>query len=74
MPDFRNIAKAIIAKILPKRPVPIAYSCSTCGVTAAVLDGTVVRPCEHKTAGVVADISATAYGIGSAKAKQILGD
>ncbi|CAB4151199.1 hypothetical protein UFOVP591_5 [uncultured Caudovirales phage] len=44
-----------------KKPEP-RYHCKECGVAVIVLNGQVIRPCEHKEAGVTADCSATCYG------------
>jgi len=69
--NFRKAINEITSRIFGKKAAPIVYKCAECDVSALVIvEGettTVVRPCKHDKAGVVADMSATAYGIGSAK-------
>jgi len=45
------------------------YTCKECGVAVIIVDGKAIRPCSHKEAGVTANITAKAYGVGSAKNK-----
>lgn len=40
--------------------------CKSCGARAWVDSGSVQRECTHETEGVVANMEAVAYGIGSA--------
>ena len=42
----------------------IEYKCVECQSSAKIVDGQIVRSCEHE-AGVTADMSATAFGIGN---------
>lgn len=37
------------------------YECSECGAEAKVIDGVVVRTCEH-TAPIIANLEAVVYG------------
>ncbi len=41
------------------------YFCSKCNVRVIVRDNSIIRPCAHKDATVIADLSATVYGIGA---------
>ena len=41
---------------------PVKYSCAECGVATIVHEGVIIRPCDHKEAGVLASMSAHAYG------------
>ncbi len=38
------------------------YTCKECGIAVILIDGKIIRPCKHTDAGVIADMSATAYG------------
>lgn len=40
----------------------VKYACSKCGKSATVTGGKVVRTCDHATASVTAEMSATATG------------
>ena len=40
------------------------YRCEVCNVPAVLIEGTVIRPCEHQEAAVIADMVATVYGEG----------
>ena len=41
---------------------PIKYQCAECGVATIIHEGNIIRPCKHDTAGVLASVSAHAYG------------
>lgn len=43
----------------------IKYACGECNAPALVVDQKVVRTCEHAEAPIAAQMSATAYGVGS---------
>ena len=43
------------------------YTCAECGAKADVVEGEVVRTCEHVDAPVTADIQAVVYGEGGAQ-------
>jgi hypothetical protein len=43
---------------LPK----VIYTCTECAMPVIMLDGNIIRACEHKEAGVAAEMSATCYG------------
>lgn len=40
------------------------YSCEVCQIPVIVIDGTIIRPCKHQDAPVVASLTATVYGEG----------
>lgn len=40
------------------------YRCEVCNVPAVLLDGAIIRPCEHQDAPVIADMTARVYGEG----------
>jgi len=42
------------------------YQCSECGCKAQVIEGKVIRSCDH-TAPVIAEMEAIAYGAGGMK-------
>lgn len=46
-----------------KKQLNTKYKCSECGIATVVIEGQIIRPCNHNTAAVIADISATAYGV-----------
>ena len=46
---------------------PEVYKCSECGADVVVTDGEMKRACGHSDAGVIAEISAVAYGESSLK-------
>lgn len=73
MKSFGELVRHLSNKFFPGRPVPVSYECSVCGIAVALIGGQIIRPCAHKDAGVAANISATAYGLGSAQAAKILG-
>ena len=43
------------------------YSCAECKVAVIVIDSKVIKPCDCKAA-IVANMSATAHGVGGVKA------
>lgn len=45
-----------------KKPL---YQCKECGKTVIVYQGKIYRICKHEDAGVVGNMTATVYGIGS---------
>jgi hypothetical protein len=48
-------------------PVAIAYSCGACGSRVTIVDGAAIRDCgAHDNMAIHADMTATAYGVGSA--------
>lgn len=51
---------------LAKGDIP-PYLCSLCNEPVFLIEDRVYKPCAHTDAPVLANISATAYGAGSAK-------
>lgn len=44
------------------------FTCATCKAPVEIVDGVAHRECSHDEAGIVADLSATATGEGTADA------
>ena len=51
---------------LAKGDIPL-YLCSLCNEPVFFIEPHIYKPCGHKSAPVLANLSATAYGAGSAK-------
>lgn len=43
------------------------YKCADCGAEVTLVDGVLVKTCEHAEAAVLADMQATVHGDGGAK-------
>ena len=39
------------------------FECAECGVATIIHEGIIIRPCKHDTAGVLASMTAHAYGM-----------
>lgn len=49
-----------------------SYQCAECGRPVLVnARGALVRECMHEEAGVIASVSATTYGVGSVRMKEV---